>query len=303
MRRAVVDVGSNSVLLLVAERAETGWRTLLETSEVTGLGTGTQQTRRLRADAQERTLAAVRRAFETAAEHGAPCVAAGTMALRIAENAGAFQQVAERQGTPVETISGDEEAQLGLAAVMDDPAFADHVRVSVVDPGGHSTELTTAERAGPGYEVLFRRSFPVGALGLLEGPMADESPGLGARLSAVELIDDSIGLQYLPAQAGTAVALGATPTNLVAMRERLEDWDAERVHGQYLDFEEVSKAVGSLCDMTELERAALVGLESGRERTIHIGALILERFLQSLHVLGCAVSTRGWRHALLERDI
>jgi len=48
---------------------------------------------------------------------------------------------------------------------------------------------------------------------------------------------------------------------------------------------------------------AIVGLESGRERTIHIGALILERFLQSLHVEGCTVSTRGWRHALLERDI
>ena len=296
-------MGSNSVLLLVAERGESGWRTVLETSEVTGLGTGTRQSRKLRPDAQERTLAAIKKAFEAAAELGAPCVAAGTMALRLAENAGAFQQAAERQGTPVGIISGDEEAQLGTSAVMDDAAFADCVRVSVVDTGGHSTELTTAERTGAGFKVLFRRSFPIGALGRLEGPMADESPGLGARLSAVELIDDTIGLQYLPAQAGTAVALGATPTNLVAMREQLIEWDAERVHGQRLDFEEVSKAAGSLCDMTSAERAALVGLENGRERTIHIGALILERFLQSLHVVGCAVSTRGWRHALLERDI
>ena len=299
MRKAVIDVGSNSVLLLVAEP---GGKTVFESSEVTGLGTDTKLTGLIRSDAQELTLAAIKRGFDKAHELGAECRAAGTMALRIATNAPDFLQAAKEQGTPVDIISGDEEARLGLAAVMTDPFFKDHPVISVIDPGGHSTELTTASRTPNGWQETYKRSVPVGALGLLEGAMSEESPGFAARLKAVTEIDDAIGLEYRPGQAGTAVALGATPTNLVTIREKMTGWDAEKVHGQYLDYEEVSKAVAWMCDMTLSERAAIVGLEKGREKTLHIGALILERFLNSCHVLGCFVSTRGWRHALLEEN-
>ncbi len=303
MRRAVVDVGSNSVLLTVCEITDKGWIEVFGSSEVTGLGTDTKKSGLLRQDAQERTLAAIKRAFERAAELDAKCVAAATMAVRIATNAEEFLTKAARQGTPVVVLSGDEEAQFGLEAVVNDPAFVLHQMVSVIDPGGHSTELTTADRTPAGIEVVFKRSFPIGALGLRDGPMGADSPDVGARLRAVVEIDDLLGVQYMPHQAGTTIALGATPTNLVTIREEMREWDGDRVHGQYLDYEEVSKAVAWMCTMTEEQRAAIVGLERGREKTIHIGALILERFLNSLHVLGCYVSVRGWRHAMLEKDL
>jgi exopolyphosphatase/guanosine-5'-triphosphate,3'-diphosphate pyrophosphatase len=72
------------------------------------------------------------------------------------------------------------------------------------------------------------------------------------------------------------------------------------VHGAYLDYEEVSKAVGWMSRMTDAERAAIVGMERGREKTLHLGALILERALHAFRALGTRVSVRGWRHALLE---
>lgn len=302
MRKAVIDVGSNSVLLLVSEMTDQGWKAVFESSEVTGLGTNTKLTGLIQQDAQERTLAAIKKGFEKANDLGAECRAAGTMALRIARNANEFNKAAGAQGTPVEVISGDEEARLGLAAVMQDPQFAQHKVISVIDPGGHSTELTTATRSNDGWDESYKRSVPIGALGLLEGSMAQESPDFAARLKAVTEIDDAIALQYLPGQAGVAVALGATPTNLVTIREKMQEWDASKVHGEYLDYEEVSKAVAWMCDMTLAERSEIVGLEKGRDKTIHVGALILERFLQSLHVLGCHVSTRGWRYAKLEID-
>jgi len=302
MRKAVIDVGSNAVLLLVEEKTSDGWRSVFESSEVTGLGTDTKVTGLIQPDAQVRTLAAIKRGYQKACELGADCRAAGTSALRIATNAQEFKTAAEAQGTPVEVVSGDEEAQLGLEAVMNDPTFAEHDRISVIDTGGHSTELTTAQRTATGWTESYRRSVPIGALGLLEGKMAQESPDSAARLATAREIDDAIALQYLPGQAGIAVALGATPTNLVTIREKMQNWDAAKVHGQYLGYEEVSKAFAWMCDMTLAERSKIVGLEKGREKTIHIGALILERFLQSLHVPGCFVSTRGWRHALLERD-
>jgi exopolyphosphatase/guanosine-5'-triphosphate,3'-diphosphate pyrophosphatase len=225
------------------------------------------------------------------------------MALRIAKNADDFTEAAVRQGTPVQVITGDEEARLGLGAVMHDPIFAQHATITVIDPGGHSTELTTATRTNGDFKVSLQKSVPVGALGLRDGPMGADSPDRAARLKAVVEIDEAIGLQFRPNEAGTAVALGATPTNLVTIRERITTWDGPRIHGQYLDYEEVSKAVAWMCEMSEADRANIVGLEKGREKTLHIGALILERFLSAIHVLGCYVSVRGWRHAMLDEDI
>lgn len=299
MTRAVVDVGSNSVLLTVARREGDAWRTVAETSVVTGLGRDTKQTGRLSEPAISDTMAAVRQAFDEARRFGANEIwAAATMAARIAENQAEFLARASAQGTPITVLSGEDEAQLGLEAVLRDPAFAAVERVSIIDPGGHSTELVTADRAGE--RVHFRRSFPIGTLGLRGDLLAAEAPSFGDRLAAVEELDRTIGLEYLPNAAGKAVVLGATGTNLVTIRGGMAEWQPERVHGAALEYEEVGRAVGWLCGLGDAGRRGLVGIEPGREETIHIGALILERFMHALHVDACAVSVRGWRHAMLE---
>ncbi len=81
----------------------------------------------------------------------------------------------------------------------------------------------------------------------------------------------------------------------------MREWDPDVVHGSYLDYEEISRFVGRTMRMTDAERAAMIGIEKGRERTIHIGALIVERALLALKAEGIYVSVRGWRHAMLER--
>lgn len=292
MRRAVVDVGSNSVLLLVAELRRGCWHPIAETSEVTALGEGVTRTGRLSDEAVERTLAAVGRAFRTAREAGcSQIVAAATMAVRIASNASDFLAAAAAQSTPVQVISGDEEAQLGLLAVASDPLF-DSPSVSVVDVGGHSTEVSST--SGP------RASYPVGTLGLRA--LLDDAERLDPEniLAASREVDASFA-GLAPAEHGsTVVAIGATATNLASIRERLERWDPDAVHGAYLECEEVSRAVGWLCPMSDSERSSVRGLEPGRERTIHLGALILERALYSLRAEVCRVSVKGWRHAMLK---
>lgn len=303
MIRAAIDVGSNSVLLVVAERNGVGWRVLAETSEVTGLGRGALKTGEIGAEGADETLAALARAFGLARSLGAQEVrAGGTAALRIATNRLEFLRAASVQGTPIDVLSGDEEAALGFAAVADDPLFSDVDLISIVDPGGHSTELMTARRTADSWSERYRRSFCIGALGLREGALSAEAPDLGARLRAVAQIDDAIGLRYLPGQCGTVVVLGATGVNLASIREGHERPTPARTHGQRLGYEEVARAVGAMCDLDDAGRAALRGIEPGRERTLHIGALILERFLFAIGAESCVVSARGWRHALLERD-
>ena len=73
------------------------------------------------------------------------------------------------------------------------------------------------------------------------------------------------------------------------------------VHGSVLSYEEISRFVGRSMRMTDAERSALVGIEPGRERTVHIGALIVERALLALRAEQIYVSVKGWRHAMLDR--
>jgi len=299
--KAVIDVGSNSVLTLVADHRSGQWKTVFESSEVTGLGRGTKSSGLLSEQGMSSTLAAVKRGFDKARSLGAgETIAAATMAARIAKNTPEFLERAEAQGTPITVLSGDDEAELGFRAVANDPLFASDDLLSIVDVGGQSTELVTAERSSTGWDVLFRKSYDVGALGLREGLLKDDSPDFRQRLAAVVEIDDKIGRRYLPGKSGRSVTLGATGTNLVTIREKMTVWDADRVHGAYLDYEEVSKAVAWMFELDDAGRAAVPGIEKGREHTLHAGALILERFLFAIGALGCTVSTRGWRHGMLE---
>lgn len=292
MRRAVVDVGSNSVLLTVFDEGVA----VLETTAVTALGAGTRETGLLSETAMRDTLAALRVAFDAAETPNV--VAMATMAARIASNTPEFLARCAAQGTPVEVLSGEREAELGFLAAAQDPLFAREERVSIIDVGGHSTEIATADRDGDAWTVRFRRSYPVGTLALRGGVLSSESPGIPDVLRAVTEMDDAIGLAYRPGTCGTVVSLGATGTNLVSIRDGLTEWSPERVHGATLLYEEISRAAGWLCGMTDAQRAAVVGMEPGRERTIHLGALILERLLFALRAEECRVSIRGWRYAL-----
>lgn len=300
MRRAVIDVGSNAVVLAVSERTHSGWQSVLDTSTVTALGEGLPHIRRLNDQAIKRTLRAVQQAWTDARSYGADIQAWGTMALRVAEDADLFLRLAEEQGTPVRVLSSEDEARLGLLSVALDPTF-DGDRISLVDVGGHSTEVGTYDR--PDRRIRFMMSVPLGTLGLRGFCEENGSLTGPSLLRACSAADDAIGFASRPGEAGTVVAVGASATNLIALSKQLKQWLPELVHGATLSYEEVSRFVANLAPMTDQERAALVGLEAGREFTIHLGALLLERCLHAFRSESLRVSVRGWRHAMIEDDV
>ena len=90
---------------------------------------------------------------------------------------------------------------------------------------------------------------------------------------------------------------------MVTIRGGITVWSPDLVHGAELGYEDVSKSVETMFELDDAGRAALPGIEKGREHTLHVGALILERFLFAVGANSCTVSVRGWRHALLESGI
>ena len=302
MVKAVIDVGSNSVLLLVAEKRFDTWHPILESTHVTGIGRDTKNTGMLHPAGMIKTLEALKVCFEKAYSAGATEVrAAGTMALRIAQNSPEFLRDCDKQQTPVEIISGEMEADLSFLSISNDPLFQESPVLTMIDVGGQSTEIATARRQNGSWTFEFRESFSIGALGLRETEFRNPSPSFADRLRALETIDEAIGIRYLPHRSGKVVTVGATGTNLISIREKLANWDANHVHGQLLDYEEVSKAVSMLCDLDDIGRRNVIGIEPGREFTLHAGALILERALFALGAHECWVSVRGWRFAYLQK--
>ncbi len=284
---AVIDIGSNSVLLLTVAVDRGRARVLDQALAVTRLGTGLRPGGRLDADALAQTRDAVVAFAARARARGAPRVwAFATAALReAADGSAAADAIAAAAGVPVEVLSGEREAALAYAAVA-----AGETPLLVADVGGRTTELTL----GVGERVLGAASLPLGALALTEAHGADLD-GAHAAVGAV------LAASELPAQARAAgarlAASGGTATALAALD--LGAYVPRRVHGHVLARTALAGLTARLARMTAAERAALPGLDPGRGAILPAGALVLERVAGALGADRIVVSDHGVRHAYL----
>ncbi|NMO19214.1 Ppx/GppA family phosphatase [Pyxidicoccus fallax] len=298
-RFATIDVGTNSVLLLVAERTPEGRFTpVLERAEITRLGRGVDATRRLSAEGLEATLSVLESFAREARELGAQDIAvSATSAARDAQNGAEFIAAAKaRAGVTVEIISGPLEAQLSFAAVHADFAAEAAGPLLVLDIGGGSTEFIYGNPAG---HVDFRHSFDVGAVRLTErfvksDPMTPEDR---ARVEAH--LRETFRTLPPPPPGAVLVGVAGTVTTVYAVRHAIDPYDAEEVHGGTLSLSELSALVDRLCRMPLEERRALPGMQPKRADVIPAGALILLESVRALGLEECRVSDRGLRWGLL----
>lgn len=274
MRVAVVDCGTNSTRLLVAEPGDP-LRVLVREMRITRLGQDVDATGRLAEDALERTFATV---AEYAAVWGgldAELVRiTATSAVRDAANADAFfRGVRERTGVEAEVLTGDAEGGLTYAGAT---RLLDVARpVVVLDIGGGSTELVRGED-----EPQAGTSRQLGSVRLTERALRSDPPTTGERMAATAIIDaelDEVERLVNPAAASTLVAVAGTATTVTALHLGLERYDAERIHGASIPAPALHELTQRLLAMTVAERAALGPVAPGREDVLHAGALILDR--------------------------
>lgn len=296
-RYAAIDVGSNSVLLLVAERQPDGRFTAVEErSEITRLGKGVDQTKALAPDAIETTLKVLERFAQEARELGAlGLVATATSAARDATNGKVFLDGAKsRAGLDVEIISGAEEARLSFASAFSD--FGGKGPLMVLDIGGGSTEFIFGDAAGA---VAFRHSFDVGAVRLTERHVKTDPPNQ-AELDAIDTMLTKTLTAVPPPPAGSKlVGVAGTVTTLCAVARRVEPYDPTLIHGATLTFDEVNAALTRLASLPTSLRKTVPGLQPKRADVIVAGGLVLRAAMRALKVDEVTVSDRGLRWGLL----
>jgi exopolyphosphatase/guanosine-5'-triphosphate,3'-diphosphate pyrophosphatase len=300
-RVAVVDIGTNSTRLLVAEVDGRGLAELQRESIVTRLGEGVDATGALGDEPQRRVFAALDTYAEAIQRHGATVrTAVMTSAVRDASNGAEFADaVRDRYGLAGRTLSGDEEARLTFLGATAARDGADPAALLVIDIGGGSTELVV----GAGGEVEFHVSTQVGVVRHTERHLHSDPP-TGEEIAA--LASDARGLleAAVPADVrsrpGGAVAVAGTATSCASIDLELDPYDPARVEGHRLSRERIAQLRDRLAALPLAERRGVTGLDPNRAPTIVAGTVVLLEALGAFGLDAVEVSERDilWGVAL-----
>jgi exopolyphosphatase / guanosine-5'-triphosphate,3'-diphosphate pyrophosphatase len=280
MTRAAIDIGTNSVRLLVRD----GDRDLERLSVITRLGAGVDKTGHLGRDAIERTLDTLRDFAGVRGRHGNPPLrVAATSAARDAANCDElFDAVEKILGVAPELLSGEEEARLSFAGAVAglDPATGPFL---VADIGGGSTELAVGtERAEEAC------SLDIGAVRLTESDLHHDPPQPEELVNAIgivhDMVDDALRERLPSAEdAPVLVGVGGTITTVAAVEIGLREYDRARVHHFRLRRAAVEDVFRTLATEPLADRIHNPGLQPERADIIVGGCCVLVAIMRLLH--------------------
>jgi exopolyphosphatase/guanosine-5'-triphosphate,3'-diphosphate pyrophosphatase len=297
IRRAVIDVGTNSVKFHIGERQPDGtWTTVVDRAEVTRLGEGIGETGSIAPAAMERTAAAIAAMAAEAARHGAGDVTAvGTMGLRTAANSRAFLDLVRAScGVAIEVITGAEEGRLAYLAVQSASGLPGGALV-IFDTGGGSSQFTFGR--GPRVDRQF--SVNVGAVRYTERFRLDQAVSASALQQALGAIAADLSDLDGADPPDVLVGMGGAVTNLAAVMHGLATYDPDRVQGTVLDRSELDRQIELYRAASAEERRRIVGLQPKRAEVILAGACIVRTIMDKLGKSSLSVSDRGLRHGVL----
>jgi exopolyphosphatase / guanosine-5'-triphosphate,3'-diphosphate pyrophosphatase len=298
-RVAAIDVGTNSVLLLVVEQTASGPRVLVDRARITRLGEGVDRTGRLSAAGSERTLECLGDCAATLRELEVERVAVvGTSALRDAPEAPCFRAKAQALlGVELQVLSGREEAELGYQGALDGLALEG--LVAVCDVGGGSTEIVYGSIVGEVSELDALHSLDVGAVRLHERCVHHDPPLVGELDDVARVVRGKLETLTPPATFATWVCAGGTVTTLSAIELGLDRYLGERVHGSRLSAIAIDDLTARLARLPLHLRRGLVVTDPERADVILAGARLLSEILRWAGVGEVVVSDRGVRWGLV----
>jgi exopolyphosphatase / guanosine-5'-triphosphate,3'-diphosphate pyrophosphatase len=302
MKLAALDVGSNTVLMLVVEcGADEKPRVLADMARITRLGRGVDASGHLDPESAARTLDTIAEFANKARALGVEnIVGAATAALRDAADGSDFLvTVKQRTGVTLEIISGQAEAQLSYLSTRKGLGISPAEKLLIVDIGGGSTELIEAE-PDHALEVV---SLQLGSVRLTERIIHHDPPLANEAEMVRAVVDRSLrelGWNYRPAEM---VGIAGTVTTLCAIALGLERYSPESVHGYRLAAAEILRLIELLGSMPLERRKQLPGMEPGRADVLFAGAVILERVMNYFGCGEVTVSDQGVRWGLMWREV
>lgn len=296
--RAIIDIGTNSVRLLMAEKDEKGeWKTLRKELRSTRLGEGMTDKATIGQGAKERTLSAVGEFTAMAKLEGAEDIFAyGTSIMRDASNGEEFaDEVTAASGVPVRILSGKEEAYYSYIGA----AGTSGVITSVVDIGGGSTEICV----GFGTDVGARHSFRLGCVRCSKQFDTTTARGRAELKKHCFTLFRETDLMESMRNVKRWIGVGGTVTSLSSMLQELEVYDSSKVQDYVIYPEDVSKILEKLSKMSYDDKCHMKGLLPSRADIIVAGVVILDSLMEYFALSEITVSDRDLSEGLLDADV
>ncbi len=300
-RLASIDLGTNTIRLLVVEVAEDrGWRTLFQTQTVARLGEGLRRSGSLSEEAMERAVTVVAGFCGQARRFGVKQVLiVGTSAVREAINGPAFLDRLKRvTGEPVRVVAGEDEGRLTLLGVLHGlPALSR--ALLLFDIGGGSTEFILARSR----EFVRARSLALGVVPLAERYGTTEPVDCvryaeldrEVRVQLARELGDLLAGHRPDHLVGTA----GTVTTLAALDQALPAYDSVKVHGYQLSRSRIEELLATLGRLSAAGRATLPCLEPGRADVIIPGIAICMATMDAFGFSSLVVSDYGLREGII----
>lgn len=296
--RAIIDIGTNSVRLLLAEKDEKEeWKILKKDLRSTRLGEGMTDKAYIDKGPQERTLKAIEEFAAAARLEGADEIFAyGTSIMRDAANGPAFSdEVTSAVGIPVRILSGKEEAYYSYIGA----AGTSGVVTSVVDIGGGSTEICM----GFGTDIGMRHSFRLGCVRCSKQFDTTTPRGVAElKKHCFDLFRHTELMQSVK-NVKRWIGVGGTVTSMAAMLQELEVYDSAKVQDFVIHQDDVNRMLKKLCAMSYDDKCHLTGLMPERADIIVAGVAILDALMEYFALPEIIVSDRDLSEGLLDADV
>jgi|Deesub1362A_J573_1020465.scaffolds.fasta_scaffold00027_12 exopolyphosphatase/guanosine-5'-triphosphate,3'-diphosphate pyrophosphatase len=297
MYLASVDVGSNTLRLLIGRASKEGFVPVRYERVITRLASGITETGVLGKAEMEKTLQVLKDFSEIIGRCGVRHVkAVGTSALREAKNSGEFlNRVLSETGINIEVISGQKEAELTAKGVLSSLPLDKKQQMSlIVDIGGGSTEWILCREE----EVLRRGTIPVGVVKLVDKyiksdpPSKEEIQGLGVEAEGVaETVKKNV-IAYTDSDM-ILIGTAGTATTLAAIDLELEDYSREKVHGHEISLDRLKELFFMLVSLSLKDRSNVKGLEPERADLIIPGILLTIKLIEALNGRNILISDHG----------
>lgn len=277
MNYAVIDVGSNSVRLLL-----NGKKTLVNTQLAEKMTSGGL----LLPQAMARTAEAIVNFCDEARKNGAVPKAFATEAVRSAANKEEFLSLLKKSDIELDVLSPAEEAEIGFFG-----AYCGDGTQGVLDVGGASSELAV----GDGNAIIYSHSLPLGSVRLKD--YSDDAEAM--RAHARERV-----LEYgATPKFSKLISIGGTSSSLIAVRDGLSPYDPEKVHGQKLSLDEVEAVVERILSTPVEKRTEIKGMPPQKIRILPAGGILIAEIMRYLDVKCLTVSENDNLEGYLARLI
>ncbi len=298
MLRAGIDIGTNTILLLIAKVEEKNLQVLEDRVTVVRLGEGVDEHHTFQPQALDRAIACFENYKTILSQYENPEIrAVATAGSRQASNAPVFfQKIEKLLGAPIRIITGEEEAQYSFYGALIVPEAQENY--AVVDIGGGSTEIITLDS----QQKLLRKSFDVGCVRLTERFFSNDPPTGKEQEELYNYVQELFYGEkdfFEKFHNKRWLGVAGTATYVASSILELSTFEPAKVQGTSFDLVQLHKLIRRFSSMSTNSRLGVGGMDKGRADVILAGAIILQLCLEAGKQTSIEVSTRGLRYGLV----